>query len=237
MHLDGTTASRKRAPRINPIERICEQCSTTFTTWPHVIANGEGRLCSETCRLTALRRAPRACEQCGLNFAPYSAKARFCGRTCRDNARKIPVEERFWPNVIKTETCWLWTGGMDGHGYGRVQFNGKLFGAHQVAWILTNGPIPPGMGVRHVVCDNPPYVRPDHLSPGTQADNMADRQAKQRQPRGSAHGMSKLTESTVRLIRTHLAQGEPRRSIAARFGVSPSQISRIATGAQWQHVV
>lgn len=28
------------------------------------------------------------------------------------------AEERFWPRVEKTETCWNWTAGKNGKGYG-----------------------------------------------------------------------------------------------------------------------
>lgn len=55
---------------------------------------------------------------------------------------------------------------------------------HQVAWILTNGPIPPGMGVLHR-CDNQPCCNPSHLFIGTQADNVADMVAKGRHRNGA----------------------------------------------------
>ena len=30
----------------------------------------------------------------------------------------LAVAERFWSKVEKTDTCWLWTGHRDRHGYG-----------------------------------------------------------------------------------------------------------------------
>ena len=32
--------------------------------------------------------------------------------------RGVPAPERFFMNVKKTETCWMWTGGKDKDGYG-----------------------------------------------------------------------------------------------------------------------
>ncbi len=51
--------------------------------------------------------------------------------------------------------------------------------AHRLAWIYTHGPIADGLHVLHK-CDVRLCVRPGHLFLGTEADNMADRDAKGR---------------------------------------------------------
>lgn len=94
---------------------------------------------------------------------------------------KATFVERFWSRVARADgdLCWLWTAARFSSGYGRVALpraNGSpqtLEGAHRMAWILTNGPIPANLWVLHR-CDNPPCCRPEHLFLGTHTDNMRD---------------------------------------------------------------
>lgn len=73
---------------------------------------------------------------------------------------------RFWPKVEKTDTCWLWTGGLNGAGYG--VYNHTL--AHRVAYRVLVGRIPDGYHLDHL-CRNPPCVNPAHLEPVTPSEN------------------------------------------------------------------
>ena len=106
---------------------------------------------------------------------------------------------RFYAKVKKTDTCWLWKGGVAGS-YGTFSYEGRAQNAHRVAWQLEHGPIPDGMVVRHI-CDVKMCVRPDHLCVGTQKDNVADsilrnRRRTRSRRRGSIH---QHTPSTYRL--------------------------------------
>lgn len=54
---------------------------------------------------------------------------------------------------------------------------------------------------------------------------------------GSAHGLSKLTEEDIPVIRRRLKNGETQRVIALDYGVHQVTISRIKTGKDWSHIV
>lgn len=80
----------------------------------------------------------------------------------------------FWSQVDRSagpSKCWPWTGPGHEDGYGIF----KSYTAMRIAWALVNGPIPPGLLVRHYVCNNPPCCNVAHLRLGTHDDNMTDR--------------------------------------------------------------
>ena len=102
----------------------------------------------------------------------------------RPNPHGTP-EDRFWRKVLKTESCWLWTGHLDKDGYGTLRVGPTQVRAHRFSWELANGPT--DLLVRHT-CNNPRCVRPDHLVPGTHLENMADRKAAGNYPRRRLDG-------------------------------------------------
>jgi hypothetical protein len=79
--------------------------------------------------------------------------------------------------------CWDWTASFARGGYGQfftsVKDGRGWYRAHRFSYIAHKGDIPDGAVVMHS-CDNPRCVNPDHLMVGTQADNMRDRDAKNR---------------------------------------------------------
>lgn len=156
--------------------------------------------------------------------------------------------DRFSSQVLKTESCWLWTGYKNQRGYGRIKKLGKFVAAHRQAWESANGPVPDGLMVCHT-CDNRACVNPQHLFVGTAQDNTDDAVSKGRlkpiavigQPsneeraRGSKHGCAKLTEADVRsVLATPITVTS--KSIAASLGVSPSTIELIRKRRTWKHV-
>lgn len=106
---------------------------------------------------------------------------------------------RFWSKVSipSKEECWLWTAGKFASGYGCVSFNDKSYPAHRVAYELTFGPITGGLFACHK-CDTPACVSPYHIFLGTQADNIADRDAKGRTARGDRSGSRLHPERVAR---------------------------------------
>ena len=115
---------------------------------------------------------------------------KYVCRTC-DHARykrsykpapKRPwnAEDRLWSRVDRSGECWVWTGGTNGVGYGRVSdADGRTVLTHRLVYQLEVGPIPEGLWVLHH-CDNPPCVNPAHLFLGTVGDNNRDARAKGR---------------------------------------------------------
>lgn len=92
--------------------------------------------------------------------------------------QQMTLEQRFWAQIEKTDSCWNWTGARNPR-YGMIKRDGRRVGAHRVSWELANGAIPQGLWVLHR-CDNPRCVRPDHLFLGNRLDNMRDMGAKGR---------------------------------------------------------
>ena len=157
---------------------------------------------------------------------------------------RISLQTRFWKFVDKTEGCWLWTGATTDFGHGLINSggkHGKAIRAHRVSWELHFGAIPDGLLVCHH-CDVPACVRPDHLFLGTKLHNNADcarkgRYDRVKRPKGSRHGMSKLTDDEVRQIRQLYLDAKPTlQALAGQFGVSLQQIFRIVHRRAWQHL-
>ena len=94
--------------------------------------------------------------------------------------RSLTSEQKFWVQVNKTNTCWLWTGYIPPSGYGLVCFKGKVRNAHRVAYTLVKGAVPRGLDLDHL-CRTKACVNPDHLEPVTHAENMRRWSALRRQ--------------------------------------------------------
>lgn len=81
----------------------------------------------------------------------------------------------FWSKVNRTEGCWEWDAGITTDGYGGLRWwaggKGYTAKAHRVAFELEVGAIPDGMILDHI-CHNRKCVRPDHLRPVTNKQNL-----------------------------------------------------------------
>lgn len=78
------------------------------------------------------------------------------------------LAERLWAKVDKSphpKGCWLWTGNLNGYGYGAYGHggHGNNHLTHRVSWELVNGPIPKGLLIDHKChvrnCVNPAHLR------------------------------------------------------------------------------
>ena len=134
--------------------------------------------------------------------------------------------------VVTDEGCWLYNGAVDRGGYGSIKVDGKSTRAHRTAYRLLVGPIPPSKHLCHT-CDTPGCINPAHLWLGTNAENMADRNAKGRQAKGEHNGRAKLTADAVRAIRC-AAERDSKAELARRFGISYRDVSKILAGEIWR---
>jgi antitoxin component HigA of HigAB toxin-antitoxin module len=130
---------------------------------------------------------------------------------------KIKIED-------DAQACWPWTGSANGKGYGAVCINGKRRAAHRVVYEICNGPIPPGLEIRHT-CDNPGCVNPAHLLVGTHSQNMRDMSE-----RGRTGGMILSDADVFEVRRLYLQCAVKQSDLASRFGVSKSAISSVVRG-------
>lgn len=106
------------------------------------------------------------------------------------NRLRTPIDSRFWPNVIPEPNsgCWLWLG-YSSKGYGRISLGGrggKMVNATRVSLRLAGRNVADDAFILHE-CDTPACVNPDHLTPGTQAKNLAGMRARRRHSHGEIH--------------------------------------------------
>lgn len=206
----------------------CPICSVLFSVRP--AAAHRRRYCSVACKAEAMRGQPHPASR------PFEAAD-------------------FWSRVGRRgdDECWPWQGYCEPHGYGRLSISGRIARAHRLAYEFTYGPIAEGQVIRHT-CDNPPCCNPAHLLAGSQADNVADRDARGRTARGDRAGArtkpehhrsllgeesptAKLTEAQVRAIReSYRTGGIGARPLARLYQVSRSLIRAIVQGRVWKHV-
>ncbi len=191
------------------------------------------------CELLREARAGRAGRDCGKAQMAGAVSQGEATLSLHIRALGLPAPEREYrfferhaSRIEKSLHCWLWTGARTGNGYGAVRVNGRQIGAHVAAFLAAYGELPDGHVVMHA-CDNPLCVRPDHLSSGTNGENLADRTRKGRAASGEQNGRAKLTESQVSEIRELLRAGIAKKAIARRFCVSDTLIRLIGKGANW----
>ena len=149
-----------------------------------------------------------------------------------------PLADRFWEKVAKTDTCWEWTAGRASLVYGLFWVSdgiNKTLYAHRVSWKLATGKDPGDACVCHR-CDNRLCVRPDHLFLGSYKENMIDATNKGRMARGERQSQAKLTEASVRAIRSLRRTGMSYAGIGRHFGVSDTLIANVIKGIDWRHV-
>lgn len=123
--------------------------------------------------------------------------------------------------------CLVFTAGKTKTGYGKFHLNGAMH-AHRAHWLLTNGPVPVGMEVRHICPHghNKACVNLEHLALGTHQQNMIDRSL-------SGAKAVKLTKTQALQIRYLRLAGWKLRDLADRYGINITTVHKIVHGKIW----
>jgi hypothetical protein len=134
-------------------------------------------------------------------------------------------KQRFLAKVKVMESgCHEWQAGLARGGYGKFTRWPKTTTAHRAAYDLFVEPVPKGKWVLHR-CDNRLCVNPEHLFIGDGQANVTDMDQKNR--RGTK---SQLTYENVATILEMLLEGHSQQSVAKKFNVNQTTISRIKLG-------
>lgn len=118
--------------------------------------------------------------------------------------------------VQRKTDCWIWPYSLDKNGYGFLQKNKKLTGAHKLIFEFINGQIPYKTELDHL-CKNPTCVNPSHLEPVSHAENCR---------RGNNSKISSDDVNEIKILAGSMTHVE----IAKIFGVSRSHVSLIVKG-------
>lgn len=144
------------------------------------------------------------------------------------------MKEWLETQYVLVDDCWVWQGHKN-NGYGHLYWKRALHYVHRLYWLLSGRTIPEGLEM----CHGPGCIKacfnPNHLTPGTHAENMADtiRDGTNNGPQGEKHGSAKLTEEQVKAIR---ASTKTHRTLAKEYGVVKSTIDRIINRQIWAHI-
>lgn len=156
------------------------------------------------------------------------------GKRWQESPEGKDIIARFWRNVQKTpDGCWIWSGNVASHGYGRLGVPGRTqIRAHRLSWLIHRGDIPEHLTVCHS-CDVPACVNPAHLRLDSQKGNLRE---SVRKGRKRTWGLQRLDAEQVLAIRAAVAGGALHREVAATFGVSRNHISTIINRKVWAHL-
>lgn len=103
----------------------------------------------------------------------HSQRKRKGGSLQKRTMRGEPLVERIMAKVRKVESgCWIFTGGLQGRGYGHIRGeNRKMVVAHLALYRALKGPVANGLELDHI-CRVRACVNPDHLEQVTHQENV-----------------------------------------------------------------
>lgn len=90
-----------------------------------------------------------------MSLTLAEATARYAGH---------PSLARILPRCVEVGECWVFLGGKDKKGYGRVAHEGRIQPAHRITYTLLVGPVSEGLTLDHLcrvrACCNPACLEP-----------------------------------------------------------------------------
>jgi len=151
---------------------------------------------------------------------------------------KLTLAEKLAIKSKPDGDCIVWTGAKTKLQYGMIRINGKWKRAHRVMYEMVHGKIKDNLVVMHS-CDNPSCININHLSVGTQNDNMQDMHQKGRANpcSGENHPCAKLSVDDVRKIRSRYEKGSRKNGasqLAREFNVSKQTVLTLLKNATWK---
>jgi len=128
--------------------------------------------------------------------------------------------------------CWLWTGAItkDGHGYYNI--GTKSISAHRFSAIIHNlNTTDPKKPVLRHACNVACCVNPNHLIPGTHAENCIDKVL------FGNNGKQKLSVTDILSIRQKFATGiSSKEELAIEYNITLGHVYNIIAKRLWKHI-
>lgn len=143
----------------------------------------------------------------------------------RKRNKKLDVFKQVDMSEQETK-CWPWTGSVNGQGRPYFQVDGVKYLAYRLVWELVKGEELGERIIRHT-CDNGICCNPDHHIAGTQEENIADMQERER---------NGLPAVVVRPIRRLADAGTPHEAIAEMYGIARSTVTGIANRTYYKQI-
>lgn len=105
-------------------------------------------------------------------------------------AEDVPEKVRAWLDAARgnhdPDECWIYSKRRGLHRYSNTLINGHYLKTNRAILALVLGEVPAGVFACHR-CDHPGCCNPNHLFPGSNLDNVRDRDRKNRGLAGPKH--------------------------------------------------
>lgn len=152
-----------------------------------------GKKQAGACTVPGCPGKPRGHGLCQKHYSRW----RVHGSTADPPQERKPIVDRFKKMTEWRGDCLIWTGSLNGVGYGQVYYHGKLRRAHRVAYELAFGSVPEGLVIDHL-CHHRACVNPAHLMPVTMQQNNENRSGAEPGAVVGLRGVSKTSDGKYR---------------------------------------